>query len=169
MCIRDRKKTCGRKYFYYRCNSVGHHGKTACSTRQIGTDRLHDMVYRNLFRISLDTEYLKNLVFSLQNQTRPGPKEGFEPTQDCYKITPENLQKSLTAYVKAVSYPHRVSARLPGADSSFWVPQDVFLSSDVRKDSPRISILKAWWKSLSQRASAMVGSPMAACQFLAGS
>jgi site-specific DNA recombinase len=96
-----KNKTCRRKYFYYRCNSVGHHGKTACSTRQIGTDRLHDMVYRNLFRISLDTEYLKNLVFSLQNQTRPGPKEGFEPTQDCYKITPENLQKSLTAYVKA--------------------------------------------------------------------
>ena len=96
-----RNKTSVRKYFYYRCNSVGHNGKTACSTKQIGADRLHDMVYRNLLRISLDTEHLKNLVFSLQNQTGPGPESGFEPLQDCYKITPENLQKNLKAYVKA--------------------------------------------------------------------
>ena len=96
-----KNKTSVRKYFYYRCNSVGHNGKTACSTKQIGADRLHDMVYRNLLRISLDTEHLKNLVFSLQNQTGPGPESGFEPLQDCYKITPENLQKNLKAYVKA--------------------------------------------------------------------
>jgi site-specific DNA recombinase len=89
-----------RKYFYYRCNSVGHNGRTACSTKQIGADRLHDMVYRNLLRISVDGEYLKNLVFSLQNQTNREPERGFEPLQDFNRLTPENLQKDLKAYVK---------------------------------------------------------------------
>jgi site-specific DNA recombinase len=59
-----------KKYFYYRCGSVGHKGKDACRTKQIGADRLHDMVYKNLIRLSLDGENLKNLVFSLKNQTR---------------------------------------------------------------------------------------------------
>jgi hypothetical protein len=63
----------GHKYYHYRCSKVGHEGKDACGTRQIGADRLHEMVYNNLLRISMDGEYLKNLLFSLQNQTpHPG-------------------------------------------------------------------------------------------------
>ena len=90
-----------KKYFYYRCGSVGHRGKAACRIKQIGVDRLHDLVYRNLVRLSVDTENLKNLVFSLQNQTRPTLGEGFEPLQEFRHLTPEKLQKDLTAYVKS--------------------------------------------------------------------
>ena len=90
-----------RKYFYYRCGSVGHRGKVACSTRQIGAERLHDLVYKNLLRISMDSEYLKNLVFSLQNRTRRDPEVRFEPTQDFYNLKPEILQKDLQAFIKS--------------------------------------------------------------------
>jgi site-specific DNA recombinase len=86
-----------KKYFYYRCGSVGHKGKDACRTKQIGADRLHDMIYKNLIRLSVDGENLKNLVFSLKNQTRGDSGEGFEPLQDFGGLTPENLQKDLTA------------------------------------------------------------------------
>ncbi|MBL0351061.1 MAG: recombinase zinc beta ribbon domain-containing protein [Elusimicrobia bacterium] len=89
-----------KKYFYYRCGSVGHKGKDACRTKQIGADRLHDMVYKNLIRLSVDGENLKNLVFSLKNQTRGESGEGFEPLQDLQRLTPQNLQKDLTAYIK---------------------------------------------------------------------
>ena len=89
-----------KKYFYYRCGSVGHRGKTACRTKQISADRLHDLIYRNLIRISVDGEYLKNLVFSLQNQTRPDLKEGFKPLPEFNHLTAENLQKDLKAFIK---------------------------------------------------------------------
>jgi site-specific DNA recombinase len=98
---KKQSRTGWRKYFYYRCGSVGHHGREACRTKQIGADRLHDLVYRNLVRLSVDTENLKNLVFSLQNRTRPTLGEGFKPLQDFRQLTPEMLQKDLTAYVKS--------------------------------------------------------------------
>ncbi len=56
--------------------------------------------FKVMARLSVDTENLKNLVFSLQNQTRREPGEGFKPLQDFHGLTPQNLQKDLKAYVK---------------------------------------------------------------------
>ncbi|MBK6879841.1 MAG: recombinase family protein [Elusimicrobia bacterium] len=104
----------GHKYYYYRCSKVGHSGKDACGTRQIGAERLHDAVYSNLLRISEDTEYLKNLVNSHQNQTTRPRGSGVEPLPDVYNFTPELLQKNLKAFVKAC-------ARTTGIEKSLLV------------------------------------------------
>jgi site-specific DNA recombinase len=90
-----------KRYYYYRCTRIGHRGWDACRTKQINADRLHGMVYNNLLRISMDTDYLKNLVFSLQNQTsRPGGSCD-EPEGRFRDLTAENVQKGLTAFINS--------------------------------------------------------------------
>ncbi|MBK8870243.1 MAG: recombinase family protein [Elusimicrobia bacterium] len=98
----------GHKY-YYRCSKVGHEGKDACGTRQIGAERLHNTVYGNLLRLSFDPEYLRNLVFSLKNQTSHPRATCVEPLHPFAELTPEKLQKELKAFVKAC-------ARKPGIE-----------------------------------------------------
>ncbi len=104
MCVTftNKEGKSGRKrYYYYRCTKVNNDGAATCSTRQIGAERLHESVYSNLLRISMDTDYLKNLVFALQNRfTHPRVKK-VEPPQDIYNLTPEKLQKNLNAFIKA--------------------------------------------------------------------
>jgi site-specific DNA recombinase len=89
----------GRKYYYYRCSSVGHQWKGTCTTRQISAERLHEMVYNNILRISMDPDYIKNLVFSLRNQTPHPGGSCVEPPREYDDLTPENLQKNLNAFI----------------------------------------------------------------------
>jgi site-specific DNA recombinase len=104
----------GHKYYYYRCSKVGHEGKDACGTRQIGAERLHNTVYGNLLRLSFDPEYLRNLVFSLKNQTSHPRANCVEPLHPFADLTPEKLQKELKAFVKAC-------ARKPGIEKALSV------------------------------------------------
>ncbi|MBK7575546.1 MAG: recombinase family protein [Elusimicrobia bacterium] len=90
-----------RRYFYYRCSSLSHKGWKACSTREINADRFSDMFYRDMLRVSMDPEYLKNLIFSRNYQTRPRTGVGFEPFHENGDLTPEKLQENLKAFVKA--------------------------------------------------------------------
>ena len=90
-----------RKYYYYRCTSVTHHGWGACSTRQISAERFEDIIHKNLLRVSLDGDYLKNHVFALQNKTRHHEVTGIEPEGKYADLTAENLQKSLQNFLKA--------------------------------------------------------------------
>ena len=54
-----------KRYFYYRCTSTTHKGWKACSIKQVSADRLEKYVLENLERISLDRNYVENLVFKL--------------------------------------------------------------------------------------------------------
>ena len=49
----------------------------------------------------MDIDHIKNLLFSLKNKPNTTPEMGIEPLQEIQGLTPENLQKDLTAYVKA--------------------------------------------------------------------
>ncbi len=89
-----------RKYYYYRCSKVGREGVEACGTKQISAERLHETVYNNLLRISLDTEYIKNLVFSLQNQTAHTRGKCVELPHLYKDLTPQKLQNHLKAFIK---------------------------------------------------------------------
>lgn len=86
---------------YYKCTRVNNHGKQNCGTRQIAAERLHEAVYNNLLRVSFDETYIKNLVFSLQNQLPHPGGVRFELSQDVYSLTPEIVQKTLKAFVNA--------------------------------------------------------------------
>jgi site-specific DNA recombinase len=98
----DKKNTDGKKrYYYYRCSKLSHQGWNTCSTRQISAERLHDIVYKNLLRISQDTDHIKNLLYSLQNKPSSPTEMGIEPLQEIRDLTPETVQKDLTAYVQA--------------------------------------------------------------------
>ncbi|MBL8024726.1 MAG: recombinase family protein, partial [Elusimicrobia bacterium] len=90
-----------KRYYYYRCTKVNNEGWRACSTQQTSAERLHESAYNNLLRVSLDADYLKNLVFSMKNQT-PHPGANYvEPPAHFEAFSPETLEKSLKAFIKA--------------------------------------------------------------------
>jgi site-specific DNA recombinase len=103
-----------RRYFYYRCTKTNHHGWGSCGTRQIGAERFHDLIYKNLLRISLDAEHLKNLVYSLKNKTRHPGVEGIEPQEEFRDLTHEKVQNSLKTFLKEC-------ARKTGMEKTFAV------------------------------------------------
>jgi site-specific DNA recombinase len=116
-----------RRYHYYRCTSTNHRGWRSCGTRQISADRLDDMIYRNLLRISMDPLYLRNHVFALKNVLHNPYPKGIEPHPISESLTPEIVQNSLQAYVKAC-------ARKTGIEKALAVRhgiEKVFYSRDM--------------------------------------
>ena len=88
-----------RRYHYYRCANLTHKGWDTCSTRQINAERFHDMLYKNLLRISMDEDYLKNLVFVHNSQTRTPHGPGLEPGLLEGGLTPEKAAETLTEFL----------------------------------------------------------------------
>ena len=116
-----------RRYFYYRCTSTNHRSWNSCATRQISADRLDDMIFRNLLRISMDPLYIKNHLFALKNVLHNPEQKGIEPHPLSEGLTPEIAQKSLQAYVKTC-------ARKTGIEKALAVRQGiekVFYSKEV--------------------------------------
>jgi len=72
-CHTNKKKKNGRtrRYHYYRCVSTFNRYWDNCQTRQISANRLERYIVDNLRRISLDKQYIDNLVFRL-NSSAPG-------------------------------------------------------------------------------------------------
>ncbi len=103
-----------RRYYYYRCSTIGHKGWASCSTKQIGADRFHDTVQRNLHRISMDPDYLENLLLKVKNQTQSVNSTGYEPNSQKETLTVQNVQNSLKAFLK-------ICARKPGIEKSLAV------------------------------------------------
>jgi DNA invertase Pin-like site-specific DNA recombinase len=56
-----------KRYYYYRCTSTAHKGWKVCSVKQVSADRLEKYILENLERISLDRNYVENLVFKLNH------------------------------------------------------------------------------------------------------
>ncbi|MBL0250059.1 MAG: recombinase family protein [Elusimicrobia bacterium] len=88
-----------RRYHYYRCANLTHKGWDTCSTRQINAERFHDMLYKNLLRISMDEDYLKNLVFVHNSQTRTPQGPGLEPGLLEGGLTPEKAAETLKEFL----------------------------------------------------------------------
>ena len=86
-----------KRYYYYRCTSVDKKGWQACSTKEVSADRLEKYILENLERISLDKNYVENLVFKLNHNLKSSYpdlknpslpiKDGYEPSQACSKFS----------------------------------------------------------------------------------
>ena len=91
---RERKM---KRYYYYRCNSTKKKGWQACSTQQVSADRIERYILENLERISLDRNYIENLVFKLNHESESSKvdlknsgspvEDGIEPSGLCSKFS----------------------------------------------------------------------------------
>ncbi len=86
-----------KRYYYYRCTSTFKKDWNSCQTRQINSNRLDRYIVDNLTRISLDRQYIDNLIFSLNHRRDGGrigllersPKSSNNPPKMAYRGTGE--------------------------------------------------------------------------------
>jgi len=99
-----------KRYYYYRCTSTHHKSWQACPVKQVNADRLEEYILENLERISLDKNYVENLVFKLNHSLKSSnsvfkksrvPQEaGFELTEACSKF-PEFSPETIVSVIKS--------------------------------------------------------------------
>ncbi len=99
-----------KRYYYYRCTSTNHKDWEACPVKQVNADRLERYVLENLERISLDKNYVENLVFKLNSglvssnsevkKFDSTPGAGPELTKTCSKLEPEIIFSALKSFLK---------------------------------------------------------------------
>ena len=80
-----------KRYYYYRCTSTNKKSWQACSIKQVSAERLEDYVLENLERISLDKNYIENLVFRLNHNLKTSHQKGLEPSKVCPKFSVEGI------------------------------------------------------------------------------
>ena len=98
-------KYIGRKlnrYYYYRCTATMKQDWQACSVKQVSAERLEDFCLENLERISVDKNYIENLVFRLNNDIQAGHRAGYELTDGCSKFSTENLSDTLKFFLSGL-------------------------------------------------------------------
>ena len=86
-----------KRYYYYRCTSTLKRDWQSCSTKQVSAERLENYVLESLERISLDKNYIDNLVFKLNHTLRPPRHSGYELTNLCSKFSSETIRSILTS------------------------------------------------------------------------
>ena len=87
------------RYYYYRCTATMKQDWQACSVKQVSAERLEDFCLENLERISVDKNYIENLIFRLNNDTQAGHRAGYELTDRCSKFSTENLSDTLKFFL----------------------------------------------------------------------
>ena len=95
-------KTGLRRYYYYRCNSTTHQDWQACSTKMVSAERLENFVVENLERISIDKNYIENLVFRLNHSLNTGRSVCLEPSQVCSKFSTESMSSTLKFFISTL-------------------------------------------------------------------
>src|SRR3989344_6062694 len=65
------------RYYYYRCTATMKQDWQACSVKQVSAERLEDFCLENLERISVDKNYIENLVFRLNNDNQSPLRAGY--------------------------------------------------------------------------------------------
>ncbi|GAG59501.1 unnamed protein product, partial [marine sediment metagenome] len=98
-----------KRYYYYRCTSTYHKDWQACSTKQVSATRLERYILENLERISMDKNYVENLVFKLNhslNSSNPYLKNSglphrarYELKKVCSKFSSETIISILQSFL----------------------------------------------------------------------
>ena len=86
------------RYYYYRCTATMKQDWQACSVKQVSAERLEDFCLENLERISVDKNYVENLVFRLNNDEQAGHRAGYELTDGCSKFSTERISDTLKIF-----------------------------------------------------------------------
>jgi len=115
------KKKNGRtkRYYYYRCTSTVNKEWSNCSIRQVSAKRLESFVFDSLKTISLDKQYIDNLLFRRNNSISnnnifdssknppvlgvSGVRHGVELSRGTSEITPETFSQTLTFFLNSLS------------------------------------------------------------------
>jgi len=89
------KRTNGKlkRYFYYRCTSTLKQDWQACPVKQVSAERLESFCLENLERISVDKNYIENLVFRLNSDFQARYGTGYEPTEVCSNFPQFSVEK----------------------------------------------------------------------------
>ena len=89
------KRTNGKlkRYFYYRCTSTLKQDWQACPVKQVSAERLESFCLENLERISVDKNYIENLVFRLNSDFQARYGAGYEPTELCSNFPQFSAEK----------------------------------------------------------------------------
>ena len=111
-----------KRYYYYRCTSTHHKGWQECPVKQVSADRLEKYILENLERISLDQDYVNNLVFKLNHSlessnpslknAHPPHRVGLELTKVCSKLEPETVVSILKSFLAFLSQRRGVERNL---------------------------------------------------------
>ena len=111
-----------KRYYYYRCTSTHHKSWQACPVKQVNADRLEKYILENLERISLDQDYIDNLVFKLNHNLKslnpefksssPPHRAGYELTKVCSKLSPETIVSILKSFLSFLSQGRGVERNL---------------------------------------------------------
>src|SRR3989344_232423 len=91
-----------KRYYYYRCTSTFRENWQECPVKQVSAERLEDFCLENLERISVDKNYIKNLIFRLNNDIQAGHRAGYELTDGCSKFSTENLSDTLKFFLSGL-------------------------------------------------------------------
>jgi len=88
-----------KRYYYYRCTSTLRQDWQTCSIKQVSAERLENFCLENLERISVDKNYIENLVFRLNNDEQAGHRAGYELTESCFKFSVETISNTLKFFL----------------------------------------------------------------------
>ena len=91
------------RYYYYRCNSTHHKDWQSCPIKQVSADRLENYVLENLERISLDKDYIENLVFRLNYGQNIPHRTGYELTKLYSKFSPEGVSSTIKSFLSLLA------------------------------------------------------------------
>jgi site-specific DNA recombinase len=92
-----------KRYYYYRCTSVNKKGWQACSIKEVSADRLETYILENLERVSLDKNYIENLVFRLNHSLNTPCEDGIEPLKICSKFSVETIISILQSFLSTLT------------------------------------------------------------------
>jgi len=91
-----------KRYYYYRCTSTLREDWQSCPVKQVSAERLENFCLENLERISVDKNYIENLVFRLNNDSQIPHQAGYELTELCSKFFPENISSTLKFFLSGL-------------------------------------------------------------------
>lgn len=114
-----------KRYYYYCCTCINKKGWQACSIKEVSAERIERYILENLERISLDRDYIENLVFKLNHEAESlkpslkgsssAVKEGIEPSGLCSKFSkfnPETIASILKSFLLFLSQRRGVERNL---------------------------------------------------------
>ncbi len=88
-----------KRYYYYRCTCVNKKGWQACSIKEVSAERIENYILENLERISLDKDYIENLVFKLNHGLNTPCEAGTEPSRVWSKFSTETIISILQSFL----------------------------------------------------------------------
>jgi len=82
-----------QRYYYYRCTSTLKQDWQSCPVKMVSAERIENFVLENLERISLDQNYIENLVFRLNHDLTSPRRIRYKLPQSCSKFSQFSSEK----------------------------------------------------------------------------